>query len=643
MERFIANLAFRQKFACLGLLLAVLVAVPTSQVVSAAWSNRSILLAEQAGLVVVRAAQRLMKATQEHRGLAGTVINGKLGAAKARDERKALIDQSMDQLAAAIKGDGSAREEATLKQIRQDWQALSADVAKGTLSTSQSFARHTQLIKLQLKMLVDISDASGLTLDSDPRSYHLIMAFIRDLPRTTELMGQARGKGAAMRISKLDDEDGRLALRSFSDGFRAMHADTQEGLDRAAEASPGGQHAGALAKSIDNAKLEVARASSAVQGVIDAYGDTGPTSDEYFKAMTQAMAAQYSLAGTGMDELQSLMASRLQAETRSLSWVCAAVVLMSALGVWVIMTISRTTTKALAQAVDVAQALAQGDLSRTLRSDSRDEVGQMVRAMGKAIEHMKGVIESIKVASDSVATAADQIAMGNQDLSARTEGQASSLQQTASSMEEMSATVTQNADTAARSRELATQMADGAEQSGKIFHQVVSRMEAIKQTSAKIADINSVIDGIAFQTNILALNAAVEAARAGEQGRGFAVVAAEVRSLAQRSTQAAREIKTLIGQSVDSIEQGYSLAAGSTQAIERLVVQVKEVSHLISDIALSSEQQSMGIAQVNQAVSQLDQGTQQNAALVEESSAAAISLSEQARRLQVSVGSFRLA
>jgi methyl-accepting chemotaxis protein len=210
-------------------------------------------------------------------------------------------------------------------------------------------------------------------------------------------------------------------------------------------------------------------------------------------------------------------------------------------------------------------------------------------------------------------------------------------------MEEMSATVTQNADTAARSRELATRASDEAEQSGEIFRQVVSRMEAIKQTSAKIADINSVIDGIAFQTNILALNAAVEAARAGEQGRGFAVVAAEVRSLAQRSTLAAREIKGLIGQSVDSIEQGYSLAAGSTQAIERLVVQVKEVSRLISDIAMSSEQQSLGIAQVNQAVSQLDQGTQQNAALVEESSAAAISLSEQARRLQASVGSFHLA
>jgi methyl-accepting chemotaxis protein len=642
MDLFIANLSFRQKFVCLGLLLAVLVALPTSRVVSAAWQNRDILRAEQQGLVAVRAALPLVQATQEHRGWSGTVINGKLDMVKSRDESKAHIDRGLVQLADVIKGEGSAREVARLQEIRHDWQALAADIARGSLSAPQSFARHTELIKLQMRMLVDISDASGLTLDSDARSYYLIMAFIRDLPRMTELMGQARGKGAAMRASKLDDEDGRLALRSFSDGFRAMHADTQEGLGRAADASPGGRHAEALSKSIETSKLEVARASSAVQGVIDAFADQGPTSEAYFKAMSQAMAAQYSLSNTGMDELLAVMNSRFQAETRSLAWVCAAVLIMSALGAWVIMTISRTTTRALAQAVHVAQALAQGDLSRTLKSDSCDEVGQMVRAMGEAIEHMKSVIERIKVASDSVATAAAQIATGNQDLSVRTEGQASSLQQTASSMEEMSTTVAQNADIAARSRELATRASDDAEQSGEIFRQVVLRMETIKQTSAKIADINAVIDGIAFQTNILALNAAVEAARAGEQGRGFAVVASEVRSLAQRSTQAAREIKTLIGQSVDSIEQGYSLASGSTQAIERLVVQVKEVSHLISDIALSSEQQSMGIAQVNQAVSQLDQGTQQNAALVEESSAAAISLSEQARRLQESVGSFRL-
>jgi methyl-accepting chemotaxis protein len=642
MERFIANLTFQQKFLCLGLVLFVLVAVPTSQVVHLAWQAREALREEQAGLVTARLALPMIQATQAHRGLSGAVLSGKANMRSQRQASQALVNKILDELAPTIKAHASPRLNAGFQKVRQEWAVLSADVAKDALPAAQSFARHTQLIKLQMKMVGDVSDVSGLTLDSDPRCYYLIMAVLRDLPRLTELMGQARAKGVAMRASKLDDEDGRLALRSLSDGFQAMHVDTQEGLDRAADSSPDAKHTDAMNKAIEGAKREVARAASEVQGVVDSFGDQGPTSEAYFKAMSQAIEAQYQLSGAGMGELQSLMDERLAEESHRLAWTCAAVLCFGAMGIWVIVTISRTTTRSLADAVGVAQALAHGDLSKRLSSDSRDEVGQMVRAMGEAIEHLKAVIEGIKASSDSVATAAAQIATGNQDLSARTETQASSLQQTASSMEEMSATVKQNADTAARSRELATHVADEAVQSGQAFQQVVARMEAIKQTSARIADINSVIDGIAFQTNILALNAAVEAARAGEQGRGFAVVAAEVRSLAQRSTQAAREIKALIAQSVDSIEQGYSLATGSSQAFERLVAQVKEVSQLISDIAMSSEQQSMGIAQVNQAVSQLDQGTQQNAALVEQSSAAAISLSEQARCLQEAVGSFRL-
>jgi methyl-accepting chemotaxis protein len=643
MERFFANLTFRQKFVCLGLVLAVLVAVPTLQVVRLAWQSRDVLRAEQTGLVTARAALPLIQATQAHRGLSGAVLSGKANMRSQRQDAQAQVNKTLEELAPIIKSHASPRLDAAFQKVHQEWVALSADVGKDALPATQSFARHTQLIKLQMKLVGDVSDVSGLTLDSDPRCYYLIMAVLRDLPRLTEVMGQARAKGAAMRASKLDDEDGRLMLRSLADGFRAMHVDAQEGLDRAADSSPGARHTDATSKAIEVGKLEVARAFSEVQGVVDAFGDQGPTAEAYFKAMSQSIEAQYRLSAEGMSELQGLMDDRLNAENHMLAWTCVGVLGFSAMGLWVIVTISRTTTRSLGDAVGVAQALAQGDLSQRLRSDSRDEVGQMVRAMGAAIDHMKAVIEGIKASSDSVATAAAQIATGNQDLSARTETQASSLQQTASSMEEMSATVNQNADTAARSRQLATHVADEAVQSGQAFQQVVARMEAIKQTSARIADINAVIDGIAFQTNILALNAAVEAARAGEQGRGFAVVAAEVRSLAQRSTQAAREIKALIAQSTDSVDQGYSLATGSSKAFERLVLQVKEVSQLISDIAMSSEQQSMGIAQVNQAVSQLDQGTQQNAALVEQSSAAAVSLSDQARRLQEAVGTFRLA
>jgi methyl-accepting chemotaxis protein len=249
----------------------------------------------------------------------------------------------------------------------------------------------------------------------------------------------------------------------------------------------------------------------------------------------------------------------------------------------------------------------------------------------------------IRAASESVATASGEIEQGNLDLSSRTETQASSLQETASSMEQMSATVRHNADTALEANRLSCQVASGATESGKSFAQVRQKMEAIKQTSARIADINAVIDGIAFQTNILALNAAVEAARAGEQGRGFAVVAAEVRSLAQRSAQAAREIKVLIADSTAQVDDGYQLAEATARSIDEVIVQVQRVSQLMGEVASGSNEQSQGIAQVNQAVTLLDQATQQNAALVEQSSAAASSLRDQAQRLQAAVGVFRLA
>jgi methyl-accepting chemotaxis protein len=244
---------------------------------------------------------------------------------------------------------------------------------------------------------------------------------------------------------------------------------------------------------------------------------------------------------------------------------------------------------------------------------------------------------------ESVTTASGQIAAGNQDLSSRTEQQASSLQQTASSMEQLTSAVRQSADTARTASQLATQASDAVGRGGAAVDNVVSTMEDISHSSRQVVDIIGVIDGIAFQTNILALNAAVEAARAGEQGRGFAVVAAEVRALAQRSAQAAREIKTLIGASMENVETGSSLVADAGVTMTDIVDQVQKVSSLIAEISAATQEQTRGIAQINQAVGQLDQVTQQNAALVEESASASESLQQQANHLVETVGVFRLA
>jgi methyl-accepting chemotaxis protein len=292
--------------------------------------------------------------------------------------------------------------------------------------------------------------------------------------------------------------------------------------------------------------------------------------------------------------------------------------------------------------LDAAARVAQGQLDVTPHSDDKDEVGALLRALGSMVGQLRSSIQTVKDATESIGTASAEIATGNQDLSARTEQTASNLQQTASSMEQLTGTVKQSADSARQANQLASSAAEVAARGGVVVSQVVATMEDINASSKKIADIIGVIDGIAFQTNILALNAAVEAARAGEQGRGFAVVASEVRSLAQRSAEAAKEIKGLIGASVEKVEGGSRLVADAGQTMKEIVGSVQRVSDIIGEITAAASEQSEGIGQVNGAVTQLDQMTQQNAALVEESAAAAESLKEQAVRLAQVVGTFKV-
>jgi len=304
--------------------------------------------------------------------------------------------------------------------------------------------------------------------------------------------------------------------------------------------------------------------------------------------------------------------------------------------------LTRSITLPIAHAVKLAQTVAAGDLSARVEVTSRDETGRLLGALKAMIENLVAVVGKVRNSSDCIATGSGQIAAGNADLSQRTEEQAANLQQTAASMEQLTATVRNNSDTARQATQLAGSAAAAATQGGAVVDQVVATMGAIDASSRKIADIIGVIDGIAFQTNILALNAAVEAARAGEQGRGFAVVAGEVRSLAQRSAEAAKQIKDLISDSVDKVQAGTQQVADAGRAMGDIVVQVRRVNDLIGEISAATLEQTQGIGQVGGAISQLDQVTQQNAALVEESAAAAESLNQQAGRLVEAVGVFRL-
>jgi len=331
-----------------------------------------------------------------------------------------------------------------------------------------------------------------------------------------------------------------------------------------------------------------------------------------------------------------------KATERSMWLVVAALVAVVLTVVPLTLANSHSITSPMVSARDFANAVAQGDLTRSVDTRGNDELAELARALDHMRSSLSKLVGDVRQAADTIGVGSNEVASGNADLSQRTEQAASNLQQTASSLEQLTGTVRQSADAASQANQLAHSAASVAQRGGEVVSQVVSTMDEINQSSRKISDIIGTIDGIAFQTNILALNAAVEAARAGEQGRGFAVVAGEVRSLAQRSAEAAREIKALIGASVDRVEVGARLVKDAGTTMNEIVSSVQRVTDIIGEISAASTEQSTGIGQVNSAVTQLDQMTQQNAALVEESAAAAQSLKEQAARLNQLMASFRL-
>ncbi|KUY76030.1 methyl-accepting chemotaxis protein [Burkholderia sp. AW33-5] len=409
----------------------------------------------------------------------------------------------------------------------------------------------------------------------------------------------------------------------------------------------------ALPRDADEDRLaqDVAAKRQALQRGCDAFGGLVATGDHdrigegakqlqtLYNDLSVASEAlrnfQFSAGQTSFDHSEATFDT-----LRVVSIVLLAAGLVAAVLSW--LTLSRAIGRPLADALAHFDAIAAGDLRRSIVVQRRDEMGQLLEGLAKMQRGLVDTVRTVRGGSESIATAARQIAAGNIDLSSRTEEQASALQETASSMEQLTGTVKQNADNARQASSLAANASEIANKGNTVVGQVVGTMGEINDSSAKIADIIAIIEGIAFQTNILALNAAVEAARAGEEGRGFAVVAGEVRSLAQRSSSAAKEIKALIDASVERIRTGSTLVDEAGRTMSDVISAVQRVTDIMGEIAAASEEQSGGIDQVARAVAQMDEVTQQNAALVEEAAAAAQSLDEQAARLRETASVFRI-
>jgi len=388
------------------------------------------------------------------------------------------------------------------------------------------------------------------------------------------------------------------------------------------------------ASSRDEAFAAKAAGSAQLGALVD--GKLMPAMNRYVAAVQQVANYQESMVN---DANAAIDATYTQAHMLLLA-IGAVALVLGALLAWVL---TRSITAPLARALTIAETVAGGDLTGTISSDARDEVGQLLRALASMNTSLLATVTEVRVGTDTISTAAREIAAGNLDLSVRTEQQASSLEETAASLEELTSTVKQNADNARQANVLAVSASEVAVRGGAVVADVVTTMASINSASREIVDIISVIDSIAFQTNILALNAAVEAARAGEQGRGFAVVASEVRTLAQRSATAAREIKALIDNSVRQVDAGGKLVGQAGQTMEEIVASISRVTGIMSDIAHASAEQTLGIEQINAAITQMDEVTQQNAALVEEAAGAAAALEAQAGSLAHVVGAFTVA
>ncbi|WP_374517876.1 methyl-accepting chemotaxis protein [Undibacterium squillarum] len=371
---------------------------------------------------------------------------------------------------------------------------------------------------------------------------------------------------------------------------------------------------------------------------------------EAMSAAMQKMKASYDTHLAQINQLVTLanaQAGKLESESKdqiSTATILLIIILSGSLGVGIggAVLITRSIIQPLSEAVKVANIVASGDFRSEISTEFNDEPGQLLQALNQMNNGLSGTIAQVRASTELITAASEEIASGNLDLSSRTEQQAGSLEETASAMEQLTATVKQNADNAREANRLAESASNIALNGGQVVQDVVATMGKIKESSGKIVDIISVIDSIAFQTNILALNAAVEAARAGEQGRGFAVVASEVRSLAHRSASAAKEIKALIEDSVNNVNTGSTLVDQAGVTMDNIVSSVKQVLEIMNEIAAASQEQSTGIEEVNHAISQMDEVTQQNAALVEEAAAAAASMQEQAAHLMQEVSAFKL-
>jgi len=591
---------------------------------------------EAEGVKLLQTSQELLKAVQRRRGTSAALLAGNetmRSSFEAADSEGEKLAASLRASAANIKSFDISAEAVALAEQYAKVKAVPLTAPAGEL-----FDAHTALVHAIFGFTAELADRSTLALDPEAATYYIMNTVVFSLPASAELAAITRGRGAAALARGSLDEANRGALGVYGNLLREQIATVRQDLNRAQRT---------LGKSDEKQQVQapnIADFDAFASSVIELASGSGSkltNSTEYFDLGSRAVDAVYAAHGKLSDRLRSLLVQRKQANARSVALIGAISVLSVAFALYLFVAFARRTASDVKEIADCMQRVGAGDLRGQLSTNGKDELALIRRGMNELLFALNRILQATKASAVSVFSGSEEIAAGNLDLSVRTEEQAASLEETAASMEELTSTVRHNVENARRAGVLSREASSRAADSGEVIVKAVEVMQEFGKRSAEMAQIIGTIEGIAFQTNILALNAAVEAARAGNHGKGFAVVAAEVRMLAHRSALAAKDVKEMIERSGKSVAGGTQLFSAAHEAVASAISSINDVDTIVNEIAGASTQQGAGIEQMNIAITQLDQATQQNAALVEQSAAASASLKEQALKMERLVSDFK--